>query len=88
MRRRDAIQKRTQAGGDVVEDNAPAAGKALEAAPRKRFDDVEEAEEDEGDEAMTPIGGAEEQGDPLAGDFIDDLALGIVAAAFALDNGG
>ena len=36
---------------------------------------------------MPPIGGAEKQRDPLAGDFIDDYALGIVAAAFALDDG-
>ena|SRR5580698_3991598 len=78
--------KSIQAGGDIVEDDAPAAGKALEAADGKWFDDVEEAKECESDQAMTPIGGAEEQGDPLAGDFIDDDALGIVAAAFAFDN--
>ena len=80
--------KSIQAGGDIVEDDAPAAGKALEAADGKWFDDVEEAKEHESDEAMTPIGGTEEQGDPLAGDFIDDDVLGIVAAAFALDDGG
>src|ERR1700722_8244941 len=80
--------KSIQAGGDVVEDDAPATGKALEAADGKWFGYVEEAEEDEGDETVTPIGGAEEQGDPLAGDFIDDDALGIVGAAFAFNNGG
>lgn len=80
--------KSIQAGGDIVEDDAPAAWKSLEAAHGKWFDDVEEAKEDESDEAMTPIRGAEEQSDPLAGDFIDDDVLGIVAAAFALDNGG
>ena len=80
--------KSIQAGGDIVEDDAPAAGKALEAAHGKWFGYVEEAKEYESDEAMTPIGGAEEQGDPLAGDFIDDYTLGIVATAFALDDGG
>src|ERR1700721_3173775 len=80
--------KSIQAGGDVVEDDAPAAGKALEAAHGKWFGYIEEAEEDEGDEAVLPIGGAEQQSDPLAGDFIDDNALGIVATAFALDDGG
>src|SRR5580698_5142911 len=80
--------KSIQAGGDIVEDDAPAAGKALEAAHREGFDDIEESEEDESDEAVTPIGGAEKQGDPLAGDLVDDYALGIVAAAFALDDRG
>lgn|GEM_PF-6741916 len=80
--------KSIQAGGDIVEDDAPATGKALEAAYRKWFDDVEEAKEYESDEAMTPIDGTEKQGDPLAGDFIDDDALGIVSTAFALDSGG
>jgi len=80
--------KSIQAGGDIVEDDAPAAGKALEAANGKWFDDVEKAKEHESDEAMTPIGGAEKQSDPLAGDFIDDNKLGIVAAAFTFDNGG
>jgi len=37
---------------------------------------------------MTPIRWAEEQCDPLAGDFIDDYALGIVAAALTLDGRG
>src|SRR5580698_4655478 len=80
--------KSIQAGGDIVEDDAPAAGKALKAANGEWFGYVEEAKEDESDEAMAPIGGAEEQGDPLAGDFIDDDTLGIVTAAFALDDGG
>ena len=80
--------KSIQAGGHVVEDDAPATGKPLEAAHGKWLGYVEEAKECESDEAMTPIGGAEQQGDPLAGDFIDDDDLGIVAAAFALDDGG
>jgi hypothetical protein len=80
--------KSIQAGGDVVEDDAPAAGKSLETAHGKWFDDVEEAKKYESDEAMTPIGWAEKQSDPLAGDFINDDALGIVAAAFALDDRG
>jgi hypothetical protein len=80
--------KSIQAGGDIVEDDAPAAGKALEAPHGKWFDDIEEAKEYESDEAVLPIGGAEKQGDPLAGDFIDDDVLGIVAAAFALDDRG
>jgi hypothetical protein len=80
--------KSIQAGGDIVEDDAPAAGKALKAAHRKWFDDIEEAKKYESNEAVLPIGGAEEQCDPLASDFIDDNALGIVTAAFALDDRG
>ncbi len=37
---------------------------------------------------MAPVGGAEEQGDPLAGDFIDDDEAGVVAAGFAGGDGG
>jgi hypothetical protein len=36
---------------------------------------------------VTPVGVAEE-GDPLAGDFVDDDELGVVAAGFAGDDGG
>ena len=80
--------KSIQASRHIVEDDAPTAGKALETADGERLGYVEEAKEYESDEAVTPIGGAEKQGDPLAGDFIDDDALGIVAAAFALDHRG
>jgi hypothetical protein len=80
--------KSIQAGGDIVEDDAPAAGKALEASHGEWLGYVEEAKEYESDEAMTPISGAEKQSDPLAGDFIDDDALGIVAAALTFDNRG
>ena len=37
---------------------------------------------------MTPVGGAAEEGDPLAGDFVDDDKLRIVAAGLAGDDGG
>ena len=37
---------------------------------------------------VAPVEGAEEQGDPLAGDFVDDDELGVFAAGFAGDDGG
>ena len=37
---------------------------------------------------MTPVGGAAEEGDPLAGDLVDDHELRVVAAGFAGDDGG
>ena len=37
---------------------------------------------------MAPVEGAEEQGDPLAGDLVDDDELRVVAAGFAGDDGG
>jgi len=37
---------------------------------------------------MTPVGGAEEERDPLASDFIDDHKAGVVATAFAGGDGG
>ena len=50
-------------------------GRLFKLADGKGLGDVEEAEEDEGDEGVTPVGGAAEQGDPLAGDFVDDHEL-------------
>ncbi len=78
MRNSDATTQSIQSGGHVVEDDAPAGGEALETADGEWLGDVEEAEEDEGDQGVTPIDGAEEEGDPLAGDFVDDDEAGIV----------
>jgi hypothetical protein len=77
-----------QPGCDVVEDDAPAPGEALEAANREWFGDVEEPEEEESEEAMTPVRRAKEQGDPLAGYFVDDHEAGVVTVTFPCGNGG
>ena len=77
-----------QSGCDVVEDDAPAFGKAFKTADWKGLSNVEEAEKDEGDKAVTPIGGAEEKRDPLAGYLVDDDKAGVVAAALAGGDGG
>ncbi len=49
--------------------------------------DVEEAEEDERDQGVAEVEGTEEQGDPLAGDFVDDDELRVVVSRFAGDDG-
>ena len=77
-----------QAGGHIIEDDAPAFGEFFELADGEGLGDIEETEEDEGDEGVTPVGVAAEEGDPLAGDFVDDDELGVVAAGFAGDDGG
>ena len=77
-----------QSGCYVVEDDTPALRQSLKAADGEGLGDVEKAKEDECDEAVTPVGGAEEERDPLAGYFIDDDEAGVVAAALAGGDGG
>ena len=77
-----------QPGCYIIEDDAPAAGQVFKPANGKGLGDVEEAEEEESDQCVVQVEGAEEQGDPLAGDFIDDDELRVVAAAFAGNDGG
>ena len=72
----------------VIDDDAPAAGQAFKAANGEGLGDVEEAKEDKGDEGVTPVEAAAEQGDPLADDLIDDDELRVLAAGFAGNNGG
>src|SRR5215469_5110807 len=45
-----------EAGGDVVEHDAGAFGEALELADGWGLEDVEEAEEQEGDDGVCPVG--------------------------------
>jgi len=77
-----------QPGAYIIEHDAPAFGEILEPADGEGLGDIEEAKENEGDEGVTPVGAAAEEGDPLAGDFVDDYELGIVAAGFAGGDGG
>src|ERR1035438_2282694 len=71
-----------QPRGHIVEDDSPAFGKALELAGGKRLGDVEEPEEDQGDQGVAPVYGAEEQRDPLPGNLVDDDELRVVTARF------
>jgi hypothetical protein len=77
-----------QASAYVIEYDAPACGEFLETADGEGLGDIEETEEDEGDEGVTPVGVAADEGDGLAGHFVDDYELRVVAAGFAGDDGG
>src|ERR1700723_3078720 len=45
-----------------------------------RLEDVEEAEEQEGEYGVRPVGRAEDEGDELAGNLVDDDVAGVFAA--------
>ena len=88
MCKRDATPKAYSPARHIIEDDAPAFGEIFKLADGEGFGDVEEAEENEGDQGVAQVEGAEEQGDPLAGDLVDDHELRVVAAGFAGDDGG
>ena len=80
-----------QPGGHIVEDDAPAFGEFFQLADGKGLVDVEEAKEQQRQENVLPVvrgPGEGEQGDPLAGDFVDDDEAGVFAAAFTGGDGG
>ena len=53
------------------------------------FEDVEEAEEEQRDGGVLPVGGDGDEGDELAGDLVDDDVAGVFAAGFVgYDRGG
>ena len=62
-------------------------GRLFQTTAGKGLGYVEQAEEHERDEAVSPVGGASEQGDPLAGNLVDDDKSRIVAAGFPGGNG-
>ena len=74
-------------GGDVIEHDACAGGQVLNQTYRRGFEDVEEAEEQEGDDGVGPVGRAEDKGDELAGDLVDDDVAGIFKTGLAGDDG-
>src|ERR1700733_14835748 len=72
-----------EAGGYAVGHDAGAGGEAFELADGRRFENVEQAEENEGEGGVLPVGGDCDEGDELAGDLVDDDVAGIFAARFA-----
>ena len=80
MRRQSCYSQSIQPGGNIVENDAPAFRQALQLAGGEGLGDVEEAEKDERDQGMVPVGGAAQQRDPLAGHLVDDHESGIVPA--------
>jgi len=65
----------------------PSLGKALKLARGKGLGDIEEPEEDERDQGVSPVRRAEEQRDPLPGNFVDDDELRVVPARFSGSDG-
>ena len=83
----EAADEGEEAGGDVVQHDAGAGGEGFEPADGPGLPDVEEAEEDEGEEGVGPVGAHGDEGEPLAGDLVDDDEAGVFAAGFAGDDG-
>ena len=77
-----------EASGDVVEHDAGAGRDALELADGRRLEDIEETEEEEGDGGVLPVRADGDEGDELAGDFIDDDVPGVFTAGLAGDDRG
>src|SRR5580698_7542316 len=77
-----------ETGCDVVEHDAGTRGQAFEVADWRGFEDVEEAEEDEGDCCVAPVGGDSNEGDELASDFVDDDVARVFTSGFAGHDGG
>src|SRR6202789_355498 len=77
-----------EAGGYVVEHDAGAVGEGFEFADGPGFEDVEEAEEEECECGVGPVGAHEDEGGELAGYFVDDHEAGIFAGRVAGGGGG
>ena len=84
----DAGEEREKAGGDVVEHDAGACGDGFELADGPGFEDVEETEEEEIEGGVAPVWGCEDEGEELAGDFVDDDEARVLAGGFARGDGG
>ena len=77
-----------QAGGDVVEHDAGAIGKAFKLSDRWWLKDVEEPEENQRESSVGPVCGKKDEGKELAGDLVDDYETRVFATGFTSDDGG
>ena len=84
----EAGEEGEEAGGYVVEHDAGAGGEGFEAADGPGLPDVEEAEEEEVEGGVMPVGGGEDEGEELAGYFVDDYEAGVFAGGLAGGDGG
>src|SRR5947208_16803384 len=76
------------ARGYVVQHDTCAARKAFELTDGWRLQDVEQAEEKEGEGSVGPVGRDCDECNKLAGDLIDDHVAGVFAAGFPGHDGG
>jgi len=77
-----------EAGGYVVEHDAGAGGEGFEAADGPGLPDVEEAEEQEVERGVAPVGCGEDEGEELASYFVDNDEAWVFAGRFARGDGG
>jgi hypothetical protein len=94
MKEEGAGEEGEEACGYVVKHDAGAVGKGFETADGPGFPDVEYAEEEEGEGGVLPVRRHEDEGEELAGDFVDDDEAGVLgfwklkAAGLAGGDGG
>ena len=74
-----------EAGREIVQHNAPATGQRLQLADRPWFGDVKETKQRKREDGMRPVRFADNQREPLAGDFVDNHVAGVFTAGFLRD---
>ncbi len=77
-----------KAGSHVVHHNADSLGEALELTHRRRLDDIEGSKKYKAQQQRLPCDRSRNQSDKLAGDFVDDHNLRILAIAGSGHAGG
>ena len=71
------------ASGNVIEHDAGAFREPFQAVDRPGFEDVEQAEEKKSEDSVGPVRWADDQGNELAGYFVDNHLAGIFSAGIA-----
>ena len=79
--------ERVKSRSEIVHNNAGAFGEPLQPANWKRFQNIEDTKEYKAREKRFPCERDGDEGDELAGDFIDDDELRIFGAGSARDRG-
>jgi hypothetical protein len=72
-----------KAGSHVVHHNADSLGEAFELTHRRRLDDIECSKKYKAQQQRLPCDRSRNQSDKLAGDFVDDYNLRVLATARA-----
>lgn len=81
-------RKRQQAGGDIIKNDTGTFGQAFELADRWRLENVEDTKKYKTCEKRFPCEGCGDEGNELAGGFIDDDELRVFEVGGAGNAGG